>query len=209
MEAGRSMIPLIRHMRLIFFSSSVASDPVWNATNAEPTNADQREAEPTSGDACAELRLEHIMEQERFPWDDFAGFPYLDQYSERFAIGHEALIGRVDGALAFHAWIARKTLWVAELDLDWNLPPGDACIYDVVTLPAFRGRGYYPSVLRRLAAQPGCSGNHGVWVFCEDANRASEHGIRKAGYVQRGALAACWLRRRVLFRSGRLAGVNA
>jgi hypothetical protein len=191
-ETGDALLPLIGSIlsvrSLLFF------------TNGEPRDR--------SGTASGTV-FEIVPTADAFPWDVFDVSPYLEQYTGRFRMGHAAMIGRLDNSVVFHAWIAARTLWVAEIDFIWRLADSDRCIYDVVTIPEYRGRGIYPDALRWYVSGIRARRQESrAWIFCERRNRSSERGIRKAGFEFRGAVSALFLLRHALLRKGRVEGVN-
>ncbi len=73
----------------------------------------------------------------------------------RFRCGHVAFGGRVDGAMAFYAWVMLGEMEVGSLI--FPIPPSFAYSYKVFTAPAFRHRGiasaYYAMLKRELPGQ--------------------------------------------------------
>ena len=147
-----------------------------------------------------------VPSPEEFPWSLLPADAPNEAYRARFAIGHCAVVSVVDSALAFRCWLASGSLRVDELALEWSLPEGDLCMYDVVTDTAFRGRGFYPDALSWVRTYPAAQSR--VWVYCDATNISSQRGIAKAAYVYVGSLRALVARRTAILRAGRIAGVT-
>ena len=60
--------------------------------------------------------------------------------------------------------------------------PVTPIISNCVTLPAHRGRGLYPGLLRESCQQLAAQGHGRVIITCEPDNLASVRGIEKAGF---------------------------
>lgn len=147
-----------------------------------------------------------LTSPEEFPWPLLPEGAPRETYRARFALGHRAVLRVVDSALAFRCWLAAGSLRVDELALDWRIPEGDLCVYDVVTEPAFRGLGLYPAALTWVRAN--APAHSRVWVYCDATNTASRRGIAKAAFTCAGSLRALVARRTAVFRTGRIAGVT-
>ena len=144
-----------------------------------------------------------IRDADAFPWTGTPRPEHHDTYRARFARGHSALTGVVDGAQAFVAWIACTALDVDEIRFRWMLSAGERCVYDVVTEAAFRGRGVYPAALSWFARQHAAGAEPGrVWIYCDASNSASRNGIGRAGWVYAGSVRSLWVRNTMLARVG-------
>ena len=86
----------------------------------------------------------------------------------------------LDDEPAGYGWLARRTGRIDELMLVFELPRGDAYLWDFVTLPAFRGRGVYPHLLQAITHQEERLSR--FWIGYEGGNLASGRGIEKAGF---------------------------
>lgn len=106
---------------------------------------------------------------------------------KRSGSGDRGYMGLVDGRVAHVAWVGERTSIVATSetgpDCALPLPQPVSVIYDCWTVKEYRGRGVYPAVLRRLAAEE-MGANREVWIYCLAENRASRSGILKAGFAE-------------------------
>ena len=103
-----------------------------------------------------------------------------EEIAQRFERGNRAVIGRVDGQAAASGWAAAGRVQIGELGLDFRLPPANRYLWDFVTLPAWRGRGLYPALLRAfIEREPAVER---FWVGHDLDNVASSRGILKTGF---------------------------
>src|SRR5207248_10816862 len=62
------------------------------------------------------------------------------------------------------------------------LASGEGYIYDCATRPDYRGRGYYPALLRATAADLSREGWRRAWIGTGPGNFVSQRGIARAGF---------------------------
>jgi RimJ/RimL family protein N-acetyltransferase len=104
----------------------------------------------------------------------------LDRLFEEGAI---LWVGRFKGQLANVGWSRtgdRVRLWFFPLAPHWVV------LSHFLTLPAFRGRGLYPHMMRHIVAELAAGGCNRFFIDCADWNLPSVQGIRKAGFKQIG-----------------------
>ena len=82
-------------------------------------------------------------------------------------------------------WVGLRTALAAapEVGQRFSVPLGGLLpvIYDCWTPPEFRGRGYYPIALDRMAVTL-LQDYRQVWIYTLETNLASVKGIQKAGF---------------------------
>jgi RimJ/RimL family protein N-acetyltransferase len=149
-----------------------------------------------------------LVDADGFPWQRHPSSQHFTVYNERLRDGGEALIGRVGEEIVFTAWVVKHRLRIDEIAWTWTLAEPDAVAYDVITEPAWRGRGIYPEALRLLSGLLAETGTRYLWIYAEEENTASIRGIVKAQFEYRGCIEARRLMGAVM-RSGRVEGVNA
>jgi GNAT superfamily N-acetyltransferase len=110
-----------------------------------------------------------------------------EETTARIEHGHRAYVAEVDGVPAAYGWVASLGASIGELGIGFSLARSDRYLWDFVTLPAFRGRGIYPRLLREIIAREGQSANR-FWIINAPENVASAAGIEKAGFVSVGQL---------------------
>ena len=99
--------------------------------------------------------------------------------------GRLARGSRCFGAWAGHelvgyGWLSTKSEWIGELELEIGLPPGEAYIWNCVTLARHRRKGIFRSVVTAIVAQAYKEGLARLWI----ASLASVGGntIQQAGF---------------------------
>lgn len=148
-----------------------------------------------------------LVGEDDFPWNTHPLQQHLETYRRRFAEGEIALLGYKDTDIVINAWLVAGMLRIDELAMEWRIPEQAVAIYDVVTMPAWRGQGIYPEALRRLAGLFDGDVRH-LWIYADQKNSASLRGIHKAQYSPVGMITA-WRIAGMTFRSGTVQGVNA
>lgn len=150
----------------------------------------------------------HLVNAHDFPWGVHPLQEFLDQYRRRFASGVRAWIGMDDDRVVFSSWVEEHRLHLDEIHYTWKLSPPDAVVFDVVTMPEYRGRGIFPDALRRLCGRLAEEGLRHLWIYAEEENESSLRGIARADFEYHGRI-----RSSTLFgmtrRRGKVAGVNA
>src|SRR5215207_8863437 len=68
----------------------------------------------------------------------------------RIATEHDLFIATLADEQVGYGWLARRAGGIDELDFSFELPAGNAYLWDFVTLPAWRGRGVYPHLLQAI-----------------------------------------------------------
>lgn len=106
----------------------------------------------------------------------------IEQMIERYANGHRAYVARVDGEPAAWGWVATRDARIGELDAVVRLSNDERYLWNFVTLAAFRGRGIYPRLLQAIVREEALTASR-FWIGYAPENRASEAGIRKAGFI--------------------------
>jgi GNAT superfamily N-acetyltransferase len=98
----------------------------------------------------------------------------------RFDDGHHAYVAWYNGERAAFGWVATRGATIGELGAKLELKQDERYLWNFVTLPAFRGLGIYPRLIEAIIADE--SDATTFWIAYAPENRASESGIRKAGF---------------------------
>ena len=85
-----------------------------------------------------------------------------------------------------YGWMARQQASVGELSRTLRLDARTRYLWDFVTLPEWRGRRLYQRLLRGILEQEASAEQ--FWIIHAPENRASERGIRRAGFLPVGEL---------------------
>ncbi|HSK21329.1 MAG TPA: GNAT family N-acetyltransferase [Longimicrobiales bacterium] len=101
---------------------------------------------------------------------------------QRFVAGHTAWIATIDGEPAAWGWMATRSADIGEMGLTFKLPSRQRYLWNFVTRPAYRGHGIYPRLLDAIVRAESTRADR-FWIAHAPENRASEAGIRRAGFV--------------------------
>lgn len=106
----------------------------------------------------------------------------MSEITRRLDAGCQCYIAWVDRQIAAFGWVSFIEEDIGELNLRIKLLPGEAYIWDCVTLPAFRGKLLYSTlliyILNELRDQNTCR----VWIGADFDNVVSQKGIARAGF---------------------------
>jgi ribosomal protein S18 acetylase RimI-like enzyme len=106
----------------------------------------------------------------------------------RFSRQREAYVGEVETAngksAVTYGWGALTREGMGETGWAFEVPPGEAYLYDFATAPQFRGKGYYPELLRFILNDFAKRKIKRAWIATAPGNVVSARSIAKAGFVQ-------------------------
>jgi len=146
----------------------VASKAVWTVYEITPV--------PYCGKATAHtFSFEELI---RLRYFKAVSFP--EAIRSRFEIA-ECYGFVVDDCLASVAWLQPHSL---DLDGSTSLP-AEYAIYDCWTDPRFRGRGFYPELLRILLGISHARGVSSVKIAVDPGNLPSIKGVERAGFQKK------------------------
>ncbi len=100
----------------------------------------------------------------------------------RLTDGRRCFAAWVAGAIAAYGWVSQGEESVGELERAFRLQPDAAYIWDCATLPPFRRRGLYSSLLRHIAGTLRAEGVRRLWIGASRRNRPSIVGFANAGF---------------------------
>ncbi len=100
----------------------------------------------------------------------------------RFDTGRCCYTAWVEGELAAYGWISFEEEAIGELRLRVHLLPGEAYLWDCATVPAFRRRRLYTTLLTHMVGTLRLEGLCRVWIGADMENVASQSGIARAGF---------------------------
>jgi GNAT superfamily N-acetyltransferase len=114
------------------------------------------------------------------------------EVEQRFTASSRCFVARVAGALAGYGWVSHGTERIGELERSLRMKPGEAYIWDCMTLPPYRGQGVYTALLRAIIATLRDEGGGRLWIGASLTNRPSLKAFARAGF--RPALTIFYLR---------------
>ena len=105
-----------------------------------------------------------------------------EEIASRFKSGCRCYAAWVGGKIEAYGWVSFIEEYMGEMNLRLKLLPGEAYIWDCVTLPAFRRKHLYSALLgfifRELHSENLCR----TWIGADQNNTASQLGILRAGF---------------------------
>src|ERR1700752_3444707 len=101
---------------------------------------------------------------------------------KRFETGRRCYVAKVDNKLAAYGWVSFHEEFIGELSLRLKLLPGEAYIWDCVTLPSFRRKHLYSALLTYILANLRIEQLQRVWIGADFDNIPSQRGIARAGF---------------------------
>ena len=106
----------------------------------------------------------------------------LNEITGRLKSGRRCYAAWVNGQAAAYGWVSFEHEDIGELNLRIKLLPGEAYIWDCATLPAFREKLLYSTllvyILGELRAQNLCR----AWIGADHENVVSQKGMIRAGF---------------------------
>ena len=111
-----------------------------------------------------------------------AGRDISTEILNRFENGRRCYTAWVDGQLAAYGWVSQNEEYIGELSLRIKLVPGEAYIWDCVTIPAFRHRHLYSSLLVHIVDELQGENLCRAWIGANQDNEVSQRGIANAGF---------------------------
>lgn len=101
----------------------------------------------------------------------------------RWRHGRVPYVVALDGEVVCYGWATREPEPMDDLGIAFTPPPGDVWLYDFATVPEFRGRRFYPALLRFILSDLKEEDVKRAWIGTEPGNLASQSGIRRAGFT--------------------------
>lgn len=103
-----------------------------------------------------------------------------EDVARRLRDGHQPYLAVIDGRPAAYGWSAWRQAEIGELGVAFRLPEGNRYLWDFVTLPDWRGMGFYPRMLQGIIKSELDEAER-FWIGHDLGNDASARGIAKAG----------------------------
>ena len=100
----------------------------------------------------------------------------------RFETGRRCYGAWVAEELAAYGWVSFDDEHIGELNLRVRLLPGEVYIWDCATLPVFRRKGLYSSLLTYILQELRRQGLCRAWIGADMENIPSQRGMARAGF---------------------------
>ena len=91
----------------------------------------------------------------------------------RLGRGCRAFVGCAGGEVVAFGWLSTGAEWIGELGLEIRPPAGEAYVWNCVTLPAHRHRGYFRALLGQVVAVAREEGLSRLWIGAVDGGAES------------------------------------
>lgn len=137
-------------------------------------------AEPRPGLPPASVRVSEVRREAAAPLVAAMGVDG-DLAAARFDRGCRAFAAWQDGALVAFGWVSTGPEWIGELGLEIRPGPGEAYIWNCVTLEPHRRRGHFQALVRCIGAQAHAEVLSRLWIGSIDAVGTSA--LRAAGWT--------------------------
>ena len=100
----------------------------------------------------------------------------------RAARGTRCFAARVAGEMVAYAWVSTGAEWIGEIEAAIRLPPGEAYVWNCVTLPPYRRRRLYTALLGVVAGTLRAEGMGRLWVATLVTVPYAGRGVAAAGF---------------------------
>jgi ribosomal protein S18 acetylase RimI-like enzyme len=101
---------------------------------------------------------------------------------ERFAGNRRCFAGYLEDQIACWGWFSQGEEWIDEMKVHFWMQPGEAYIWDCVTLPEYQGNGLYSALLSHIVKVLQSSGINRIWIGSNIENQPSIRGFLRAGF---------------------------
>jgi GNAT superfamily N-acetyltransferase len=91
---------------------------------------------------------------------------------------------RVNGEIATYGWVTLGVELVGELERKFHLNSSEAYVWDCVTTPTWRKKGFYTVLLGHIIYQLHSEGVPLIWIGSSRQNQPSIRGMANAGFKQ-------------------------
>jgi len=81
-----------------------------------------------------------------------------------------------------YGWLSAKPEWIGEVGLEITPAPGEAYIWNCVTLAPHRRKGVFRSVVTALVVQAGSEGMRKLWIA--SVGELARNSLEQAGFVR-------------------------
>jgi GNAT superfamily N-acetyltransferase len=104
-----------------------------------------------------------------------------DLVAARMARGCRSFVAWIEGGIAGYGWLSTHPEWIGELQLEIAPRPGEAYIWNCVTLPEHRRQGIFRSLLIGIQAAMRVEGMRRSWIG--SVAIPAENAVGSAGFA--------------------------
>lgn len=109
----------------------------------------------------------------------------------RMARGCRCFVARLGDEVVAFGWLATGTEWIGELELEITPEPGAAYIWNCITHPAHRRKGFFRSLVNGIATHARGEGLKTLWIGTLDIPAAK--GVADVGFVPAMRFTSVWM----------------
>ena len=106
----------------------------------------------------------------------------MSQIEVRLRTAHQPYVTWIGAVPVAYGWSASGPTHFGSPPVSFVVSPGNRYLMDFATLPAWRGRGIYPRLLRAILDRERIDAEC-FWILHHRDNAASARGIEKAGFA--------------------------
>ncbi len=106
----------------------------------------------------------------------------LTEAQRRFASRRRCYAAMVGDDLAAYGWVTFDKERIGEMGVCFHLVPGEAYIWDCVTVPSYRRCGLYTALLAHIVDELRVEGLCRIWIGADGDNLPSQKGIARVGF---------------------------
>lgn len=106
----------------------------------------------------------------------------LTEITKRLESGRQCYAAWVEDQIAAYGWVSFEEEDIGELNLRMKLLPGEAYIWDCMTLPPFREKLLYSALLTYILSELRVENLCRAWIGADVDNLPSQKGIARAGF---------------------------
>jgi GNAT superfamily N-acetyltransferase len=103
-----------------------------------------------------------------------------DLAAARLARGCRCFAAWLGAAIVGYGWLSTKAEWVGELELEIAPDPGDAYLWNCVTLTPHRRQGVFRSLVASVVTEGRQEGSRRIWIATLD--NLAENAVVRAGF---------------------------
>jgi GNAT superfamily N-acetyltransferase len=101
---------------------------------------------------------------------------------QKFKNGELCFVAKKEEEIIHYSWICFGSIYINEIEKEERFSDSTPIIYNVFTLPQYRGKKIYPYILSQEFKYLAQEGHSYVYIYTSANNKASIRGIKRAGF---------------------------